>query len=253
MSLKHQKNNNDDDIWDRESECSNVSANTDMKVFHGAIHSSDDYISKLSLKNKRPEIKGKQSHFSMFKKPISQSVNKQQQQQKSHPAIKEIINNDQLSFRNESDMINEEKTKQTVKQSSKSVDIKGLYDESEHLPQNKQNQNVILQNLILKFKDFSDIDSSINIPGANIGNLRKDNRQMQSKTYIKSTTSFRISSIEKGIALLVSNNDCIFTMPTFLLPKGAQIGYSYSLCIEETKKALERKNNMSLIQKSYLH
>lgn len=249
MAAKLQKNNNDDEVWDNNSECSNVSANTDFKVFHGAINNNDDYFTKLNSKTNLPEVKGKQSNFSMFKKPINQSLNKLPPH-KSHSSTKEKeANNEQLSFRNECDIIKDEKNKQPFNQASgsKSADIKSLYDEDDH-----SSQNIVLQNLILKFKDFSDNDSNINIPGCNYVNLRKDNKQMQSKTFSKSMTTFRISSIDKGIALLVSTNDCIFTMPTFLLPKGVEIGNSYSICIEETKKGIERKNNICAFQNTYL-
>ena len=53
-------------------------------------------------------------------------------------------------------------------------------------------------------------------------------------TSINSQCTFRVSSIENGIALLVNSQNYIFTLPTILLPKSVKIGNEYNFFIEET-------------------
>ena len=66
-----------------------------------------------------------------------------------------------------------------------------------------------------------------------------------------SQCTFKVCTIEKGIALLVNNNDIIFTIPTFLLPKQIKIGNNYNLFIQEVNKNIQDKRKLSLLQKKY--
>jgi hypothetical protein len=61
-----------------------------------------------------------------------------------------------------------------------------------------------------------------------------------------------VASIKKGVALLVSEDDTIFILPTFLLPKTTKIGNTYMLKIEETNLNFVFKNQISAIQKTYM-
>ena len=64
--------------------------------------------------------------------------------------------------------------------------------------------------------------------------------------------SFTVSTIEKGVALLVSNDDCIFTLPTLLLPKGIKPGNVYTFSIEKEETKEEAEEYIKEIQSKYI-
>jgi hypothetical protein len=63
------------------------------------------------------------------------------------------------------------------------------------------------------------------------------------------TINCTISSIDKGIAILVTQDDTIFTLPAFFLPKNSIPGNSYQICIDETVKMQSKVTNINNIQK----
>ena len=64
----------------------------------------------------------------------------------------------------------------------------------------------------------------------------------------KSKNFFKISSIKNGIALLVTENDVVFTYPAYLLPKGAKLGETFSLEIKLFEKKFDKKRTDEILQ-----
>ena len=62
---------------------------------------------------------------------------------------------------------------------------------------------------------------------------------------------FTVATIEKGVALLVSKEDCIFTLPTSLLPKGIKAGNMYKFAIDQNENNDEIEKEIIKIQKKY--
>ena len=63
---------------------------------------------------------------------------------------------------------------------------------------------------------------------------------------------FTVATIEKGVALLVSNDDCIFTLPTFLLPKGVKVGNMYKFNIDENQKKEDIDKEIKQMQQNFV-
>ena len=244
-------NSQDEHNWDKMSGNSDVSANTDIKVFHGAITGKEDLFKKLN--NQKPQTTSKITDKFSFNKISSskgiaaltkgddklRAINlksiektyKDLNEDAKKIDSKEEEPSELLSFRNEQDI--------TSNMSRKNA------KESE---ENNKNQQILL-----KFKDITEEDEEIINNGLSPKNL---NRTMLDKAMTKTLTNskifFKVAMIEKGIALLVSNDDCIFTLPTFLLPKQLKIGATYSFNIEESNNNTMIKNKIILMQKNFL-
>ena len=242
----------EDHNWDKGSTNSDVSANTDMKVFHGAICSKDDMIGKLNKKkelNTKPcEIINDKLSFSKIKikkdkdrvhivdiKSIEKNEQKLQKNRENTPSItksispsENIATSEMLSFRNELDINSNISRKIT-----------------------EENKNS--QKLLIKFKELTEEDEELIsngfIPKTEPSSIYK---KRMVKTMTNSKLCFKVAMIEKGVALLVSNEDCIFTLPTFLLPKEIKVGNTYSFNIEETNNNTMIKNKIILMQKKYI-
>ena len=75
--------------------------------------------------------------------------------------------------------------------------------------------------------------------------------------YWESKNFFRISEINKGNAILVSEDDNIINFPAFLLPKGVKIGETYTFEIKSMDKGFiyknKKANEIEDIQKKFLN
>ena len=69
----------------------------------------------------------------------------------------------------------------------------------------------------------------------------------------ESKNIFKISDIKKGEALIITNNDIIFSFPACLLPKGAKLGDTFSLEIKSFENNYKNKEfeEIEQIQKKY--
>lgn len=76
------------------------------------------------------------------------------------------------------------------------------------------------------------------------------------RNYWESRNYFKISSINKGNAVLVTEDDDIINFPSFLLPKGAKLGETYSFDIKSMDKGFiyknQKANEIDNIQKKFL-
>jgi hypothetical protein len=77
------------------------------------------------------------------------------------------------------------------------------------------------------------------------------------KNYWESKNYFKISSINKGNAILITEDDNIINFPAFLLPKGAKLGETYTFQIKSMDKGFiyknQKANEIDNIQKKFLN
>ena len=263
------------------------SNNADMKVFHGAINAKNFLVNPkggnvnkndyknifnldkednfVSTKKIQTGIKNNNNSISIFKinqinnNILNSNINNNNNNNNNNkeiipPQIKPKLNkkindnnnnknnndneNDILSFRNEL-------SNQFLFSNQNNYPIENS-DDDENNNNNKENK----EQLLLKFKDITKEDEEI-INNGFIPDV-KENKKKSFRNLRNSQTSFKIANIEKGIALLVSSEDCIFTIPTFLLPKNCKIGTTYTFLVEEMNKPIQIKHKINVLQKNYL-
>lgn len=261
----------DDKLWEESSIHSNVSANTDIKVFKGGIRNNQTNNSKKSFDSpiiSDDEVSFKESKFHNKKHKMSNNNNnnnKSKKHKKHNNAYNVNINLNTLSNKE----LNNKKSLIASSYPPEGDILSFRSDAVISIKQNiknENNNNDSLSNnekkekLLSKFKDFTKEDDEI-INGYyyerkdiinNTTNKRKHNKCMY-KTFTHIKFRFKVASIEKGVALLVSEDDCIFILPTILLPKTTKVGNTYKLSIEETNLNLVFKNQISAIQKTFIN
>jgi hypothetical protein len=91
-------------------------------------------------------------------------------------------------------------------------------------------------------------------------NKKENNKEMKKeivRNYWESKNYFKISEINKGNAVLVSEDDNIINFPAFLLPKGAKLYETYTFEIKSMDKGFiyknKKANEIDHIQKKYLN
>lgn len=177
---------------DGESVLSDVSINTNMRVFNGGINEKGINLKKIEKKDYiLKEIK-KIENGNEILEPIS-----------FRPSNSDIINN----F---------------------SIDMERL---------NLQNEYEMEENIFKNLREKLDEGDPIR------GNKYKPTNS--------STINCTISSIEKGIAILVTSDDTIFCLPEFFLPKNSIPGNSYQILINETLKMQNKVTNIYNLQKDF--
>jgi hypothetical protein len=180
---------------DGESIMSEVSINTDMRVFNGGIKDINTRLKRVNDDNKVKEIKKYENGLNDLAEPIS-----------FRPIVCDMINNfsidiDKLNMQNECEM-----------DENIFKNLKEKLEESEPYRNNEYN----------KFKSTN----------SNIINCT-------------------ISSIEEGMAILVTQDDTIFSLPAFFLPKKSIPGNCYQICIDETVKMQSKVTNIFNLQKNF--
>lgn len=259
---------NDDKMWEESSVHSDISANTDIKVFRGGIRNGQVVNNKTSSdssnNNNNNELVLKEYSPNKGKNKMNNNNNNSQNQvTKKHKKsnntfnyninVKTLHNKDSnnktslittshhlegdiLSFRSDADI----SVKQNIKNENNNINnnCKITYDNKDKL--------------LSKFKDFTQEDEEI-INGYYVDKKESKHSKCMFKSFKHVKIRFKIASIEKGVALLISEDDCIFILPTILLPKTAKIGNTYLLKIEETNLNSIFKNQITAIQKTYMN
>jgi len=112
---------------------------------------------------------------------------------------------------------------------------------------NKDKDNTLFLNKqIFKINNlFSDI------------NKKDETKKEIVRNYWESKNYFKISSINKGNAILITEDDNIINFPAFLLPKGAKLGETYTFQIKSMDKGFiyknQKANEIDNIQKKFLN
>ena len=116
---------------------------------------------------------------------------------------------------------------------------------------NKENNNSFFLNKQI-FK-LNNLLGNNNIRNENDNEIKKE----IVSNYWESKNFFRISEINKGNAILVSEDDNIINFPAFLLPKGVKIGETYTFEIKSMDKGFiyknQKANEIDDIQKKFLN
>jgi hypothetical protein len=116
---------------------------------------------------------------------------------------------------------------------------------------NKENNNSFFLNKQI-FK-LNNLFGNNNIRNENDNEIKKE----IVSNYWESKNFFRISEINKGNAILVSEDDNIINFPAFLLPKGVKIGETYTFEIKSMDKGFiyknQKANEIEDIQKKFLN
>ena len=201
----------------------NISNLTNIKVFNGLVKEEKDIFKNLNNKNTNKNTKNKKDLDSYFND-------------------KKNIDLNYISFGDCDNLfINNipKESKKIEKQINKDFE-------------NKNKQKIIVEERLLnnnnQIKNLNKSKELFNefIPNKNI---------LKKTTIEKNQTNnfFKISEIKKGEALVVTNNDIIFSLPACLLPKEAKLGDTFSLEIKLFNNEIKQKEleEIGLIQKKY--
>lgn len=276
---------------------SDISQNTNIKVFNGFTNDENgniDRIAQLNKSKKRNSPTNKKSNSSnkqifsvlrslplnqetsIYKNPIIDIIsfgngNLFQNNLNNNNPNKDCSSNSPSYKQNkeEDNESNASKHSKNSKNSYNSIRSMSVNDPNENInaflttegisdpcnnldPLARSNASDQKDNLFSKIQHNLEEKEAIQKPGNSIDNNEKASKIIHCKLGNKVVDSFTVSTIEKGVALLVSNEDCIFTLPIFLLPKGVKAGniYTFSIEVEDTKEECEEY--MKEIQKNFL-
>ena len=303
----------------RESNRSDISANTNLKVFNGFI-GNDDFITKLKQKNQNIKKEDEEYIKNQNEKEKNIENNEKENSNPENPKNqfflsslpKKDTNNinrnknimiDILSFGNGNLLNNKSNDNssqnsqngaeqpQTEKNNlnisnnsshSSSIDKKSNNNSFENNDNNNNFNSIIPPGAFMTTEGIlnmnndassSNSNSQNNSPHENVfskmrheeenfkeknenKNLNLDNKNSFSDVFYRSFNNvvdcFTVATIEKGVALLVSNDDCIFTLPTFLLPKGVKVGNVYKFAIDENEKKDEIDKEIQQMQQKFI-
>ena len=276
---------------------SDISQNTNIKVFNGFSNDENgniDRIAQLNKPKKRNSPTNKKSNnsnkqiFSVLRSlPVTQETTTyknpiidiisfgngnlfQNNLNNNNNQNKENISNSPSHKQNkeEDNESNASKHSKNSKNSYNSIRSMSVNDPNENIntflttegisdpcnnldPLARTNISDPKDNLFSKIRHNLEEKETIQ-PSNSIDNNEKVSKVIHCKLGNKVVDSFTVSTIEKGVALLVSNEDCIFTLPIFLLPKGVKAGniYTFSIEVEDTKEECE--DYIKEIQKNFL-
>ena len=201
----------------------NISNLTNIKVFNGLVKEEKDIFKNLNNKNSNKNTKNKKDLDSYFND-------------------KKNIDLNYISFGDCDNLfINNipKESKKIEKQINKDFE-------------NKNKQKIIVEERLLNNNNqIKNLNKS-----KELFNEFIPNKNILKKTSIKKNQTnnfFKISEIKKGEALVVTNNDIIFSLPACLLPKEAKLGDTFSLEIKLFNNEIKQKEleEIGLIQKKY--
>jgi len=196
----------------------NVSKLTDMKVFNGLVKEEKDIFKNLNKKNSNKNTKNKTDLDSFFKDKKNIDLN-----------YISFGDCDNLFVNN---LPKEEKIKE--KPNIKDKNKKEIFsNKNNNNYENKKIQkNIVEERLLNKNNQTKNINKSKDLFTEFIINQNNKKKPIVERREKESRNFFKISDIKKGEALLVTNDDIIFSFPACLLPRGAKLGQTFSLEIK---------------------
>lgn len=270
---------------------SDISQNTNIKVFNGfwgenvlSQLNSQHIKAPSSPKNKKSKSSSKQvfsvlrsmplnSDTGTIKNPLIDVIsfgNGNLFQNNLNNQNKEFVTNTNIEEDKESNNSRHSRTSKTSKNSYNSYNSKRSLSVND--PLENMNQFITTEGIVGN-DDYSNehdpLSKSPSSPHENLfSKLQRTMEEQDTKTQLfndhslthkpfckipdKIIDSFTVSTIEKGVALLVSNDDCIFTLPTLLLPKGIKPGNVYTFSIEKEETKEEGEEYIKEVQKKYI-
>ena len=209
----------------------NISNLTNIKVFNGLIREEKDIFKNLNKKNSNKNTKNKKDFDSYFNDK------------------KNNIDLNYISFGDCDNLFVNNLPKESNKPEKQEFINKDINNNYE----NKKNQKNIVEERLLNNKNsqIKYLNKSKDLfnefmPNQNV--IKKTNMERnQTKNY------FKISELKKGQALVITNDDIIFSLPACLLPKEAKLGDTFSLEIKLFDNVIKKKEleEIGNIQKKY--
>ena len=204
----------------------NVSKLTNMKVFNGLVKEEKDIFKSLNQKNSNKNTKNKNDLDSFFKGEKNIDLN-----------YISFGDCDNLFVNN---LTREEKTKEKTNikdKNKKEIFIpnkKEIVDNKKNnIYENKKIQKIIVEERLLnRNNQVKNDNKSKDLFTEFIINQNKNKKPIIERKEKESRNFFKISDIKRGEALLVTNDDIIFSFPACLLPRGAKLGQTFSLEIK---------------------
>ena len=276
----------DEGFENKDTSRSDISQNTNIKVFNG--YGGDNVLAQLnsqhikqpsSPKNKKSKSSSKQvfsvlrsmplnSDTGTIKNPLIDVISFGHGHLFQNNLNKEFATNTNIEEDKESNNSRRSRTSKTSKNSYNSRRSLSVNDPLE----NMNNQFITTEGIIGNddyANDHDPLSKSPSSPHENLfSKLQKTMEDQETKMHLfndhslthkpfckipdKIIDSFTVSTIEKGVALLVSNDDCIFTLPTLLLPKGIKPGNVYTFSIEKEETKEEAEEYIKEIQSKYI-
>ena len=312
-------------IEQRESNRSDISINTNLKVFNGFI-GNDEFVTKLNQKNNNIKKENEENKDKINKEEKNIENKKEKETSKTENTKtqfflsslpKKDINNinrnknimiDILSFGN-GNLLNNKSNDNSSQNSqngaeipqteknqlnnsnnsshSSSIDKKSNNNSFENNDNNNNINSIIppgafmttegILNMNNDASSSNSNNSQNNSPHENVfwkmrhedenSKEKNDNSIKQNSLFDNNNKNisdifyrgfnnvvdcFTVATIEKGVALLVSNDDCIFTLPTFLLPKGVKVGNMYKFNIDENQKKEDIDKEIKQMQQNFV-
>ena len=276
----------DEGFENKDTSRSDISQNTNIKVFNG--YGGDNVLAQLnsqhikqpsSPKNKKSKSSSKQVFSVLRSMPLNSDTGTIK-----NPLIDVISFGNGNLFQNNLNKefptntnIEEDKESNNSRHSRTSKTSKNSYNSRRSLSVNDPLENMNNQFITTEgirgnddyANDHDPLSKSPSSPHENLfSKLQKTMEDQETKMHLfndhslthkpfckipdKIIDSFTVSTIEKGVALLVSNDDCIFTLPTLLLPKGIKPGNVYTFSIEKEETKEEAEEYIKEIQSKYI-
>ena len=261
-----------DQAEEKEVEESNL---TNIKVFNGLIEEEKNVFKKLNQNNKNLNTNSNNNSNSNKnnKNDIDIYFNDNKLLDLNYISfgdcdnifvnnINKKNNKEDRNYKNDSKNKVKKDKKDKRSTHSKSKNKKNKHSNSKNHFSNKNNnlKNVKINKKYVEEMLTNDSNKrpktmSFNDPSENdYINKNSYNKEIIEKKEKECKNFFKISSINNGMALLVSGDDTVFTFPAYLLPKGAKLGESFTLEIKlfnnnYNKKVMEELEN---IQNKYI-
>lgn len=241
---------------------SDISVNTNSKVFNGAFNTMNQFV-KYEQKSKKVNGPAKKEKLSYDMEATKASNQKQIKTDKYSEVKKEIIpmqSNDVINIKNSkmpspySFRLGASQIFDSMKDELKTKNP-GIFQETQNKeeinqPQEKQSSAHVIKNLIDCNSTFGNdpLSSSYQDNIITKQNLNGETFKSNSSSQFNCT----LSKIDKGLAYFVTSDNVIFSMPSCLLPATVQPGCSYQFNLNESMKSQYKINTIQKIHKKLL-
>ena len=229
----------------------NVSKLTNIKVFNGLVNGEKDVFSKLNKKNTNKNTKNNKDldsylneknidlNYISFGDCDNLFINNLPKESKK---IEKQENN------NKSD-----KEKENYSSYKRDIFNNNNKDNILNYDNQKKQKNIVEERLLNKGFQSKNNNKSKNLFNEFIPKQNMFKKPLVERNERESKNIFKISDIKKGEALIITNNDIIFSFPACLLPKGAKLGDTFSLEIKSFENNYKNKEfeEIEQIQKKY--
>jgi hypothetical protein len=229
----------------------NVSKLTNIKVFNGLVNGEKDVFSKLNKKNTNKNTKNNKDldsylneknidlNYISFGDCDNLFINNLPKESKK---IEKQENN------NKSD-----KEKENYSSYKRDIFNNNNKDNILNYDNQKKQKNIVEERLLNKGFQSKNNNKSKDLFNEFIPKQNMFKKPLVERNERERKNIFKISDIKKGEALIITNNDIIFSFPACLLPKGAKLGDTFSLEIKSFENNYKNKEfeEIEQIQKKY--